>query len=248
MKRQFWGAVLIVLGVMALLQALNLFDFRLEFWPVVATVGGLAILWSSFKKTSWIGLALGLWVTAMGVFSILDNFPGLTPVTGADIARGGWPLLLVASGVSMIFGKSSMRFVYKADWKGRGSHKNAVGGMRIGQSGPWVLDGDLNLEQGVGDMRVDLTTAQITDGVHHIKVQAGIGDVVVRVPDNVNVMAVGKVGMGDLEVLTERRSGIGPNAEARVVVPDSPVELVIHAQLGLGDLNIVQRPAIKVIS
>jgi predicted membrane protein len=250
MKRQFWGAVFTILGILVLLETLGIMDLRLEFWPVMVALGGLTILWSSFRNTNWFGLALGLWVSAIGVFSILDNYEGLVPVTGGDIARGGWPLLLVALGVSMVFGKSSWRFVHKSDWKGKGwkGGSKVVGEYRVGQGGTWHLNNDLKMEHGVGDFRLDLTTADITPGVHRIDVHAGIGDVVIRVPDNVSVTAAGKVGIGDLEVLNEHRSGIGCEAQSRIVVPESTVELIIEAKLGLGDLNIVRRPAVKVIS
>lgn len=250
MKRQFWGAIFTVLGVVALLRVFNIGpDLELHFWPVVVGIAGLGILGASFRRTNWFGLALGLWLTAIGAFSVLANYN--LPLTAEQIARGGWPLLLVAIGVSMVFGRTRFSVSWDdREWKRnfKGSSSKLVGETRVGQSGTWILDKDLNMEHGIGDFRLDLTTADITEGTHHIAVQAGIGDVVIRVPDNVTVSARGKVGVGELEVLTERRSGVGCDAYSRVEVPGSPVELVIDAKLGLGEMNIVRRPATKVIS
>lgn len=243
MKRQFWGVVITILGVLALLQVLKVYQFGLAFWPVVLLLGGLAILWSSFKRLNWFGLALGLWVGGIGLFDILANAE-VSTITGGDIAKGGWPLLLVAVGVSTLFGRNSLRWIYRG-WDPRnGGSGHAIGEFRLGQGGTWVLDSDVNVSHGIGDVRVDLTTADITDGVHKISVHAGIGDLVVRVPDNVNVIVTAKVGLGDLECIGEHRSGVGPTLTKTVIVPDSGVTLEIDAELGLGDLDIVQRPSI----
>jgi lia operon protein LiaF len=249
LKRQFWGVVITIVGVLALLQVLNLFNFGLSFGPVALTLAGLAILWSSFRKVSWFGLALGLWVGGIGLFEILNN-AGLSPVDGGMIARAGWPILLVAIGVSVLFGKSSLRWVYRSgDWNrdwGKGwekRHSHVIGEVHMGQSGTWPLDGDLNLDHGVGDVRLDLTTADISAGTHRIRVHAGIGDAVIRVPDNVNVNVSARVGIGDLTVLGDRRSGMGCAITRTLVVPESPVTLEIDAHLGLGDLDVALRPA-----
>ncbi|HWI60854.1 MAG TPA: LiaF domain-containing protein [Symbiobacteriaceae bacterium] len=252
MKRQFWGLVITAIGIMALLQAMNVFNFGLAFWPVVMTLIGLSILWSSFRKVSFFGLALGLWLGGMGVADILVNAGVNTAgITSGTIAANGWPLLLVAIGVSMFFGKRSIRFIYSGDWgkgdwgKGNWSHTKsaAVGDVRIGNTGEWTLDGDMTIEHGIGDVKVDLTTARITEGVHTVRVKLGIGDLVVRVPDDVNVEAHGQLGLGDCDVLGVHRSGIAPSCNQEILVPDSPVTLKVIAHCGLGDLDIVQRPA-----
>lgn len=251
MKSQFWGVVFTAVGVMALLQMLTIMNFGLSFWPVVLTLAGLAILWSSFRKVSFFGLAVGLWVGGMGLADILVR-AGVDTVgiTGHTIAANGWPLLLVAIGVSLVFGKSPFKVSITSDWGkdwGRNAnHKSgALGDLRVGQQ-EWDLDGDLLIEHGIGDVKVDLTTARITEGTHRIQVKLGLGDLVVRVPDDVNVEASGQVGIGDCEVLDMHRSGIAPSCSRQVTVADSPITLQISAQCGLGDLDIVQRPACTV--
>lgn len=247
MKRQFWGLVFTALGIMALLQVMQVYNFGLAFWPVVMTLIGLSILWSSFRKVSFFGLALGLWIGGIGLADILVNAGVDTGgIDGGTIASNGWPLLLVAIGVSIFFGKKSIRFIYSGDWgKNVKSHKKsaAVGDVRIGNAGEWTLDGDLNVEHGIGDVKVDLTTARITEGEHHIRVKLGIGELVVRVPDDVTVYAEGQVGLGDCDVLGVHHSGIAPQCSKDIQVPDSAVILRVSAQCGLGDLDIVQRPA-----
>lgn len=243
MKRQFWGVVLTAVGVLALMQMTMGYQFGLTFWPVVLVLVGVGILWSSFWKMSWFGLALGLYLGGIGLFDILSR-AGISMITGNDISRNGWPLLLVAIGVSMFFGRKSTRwgFRYKGEWDGRREASKIVGDIRMGQ-GSWTLDNDLRIDQGIGDIKVDLTTAEITEGTHRVYVHAGIGDVVIRVPDDVNVIAAAKVGIGDLEVLGDHRSGFGCTARKVISVPDSAITLEIEAEMGVGDMNIILRPA-----
>ncbi|HYG57143.1 MAG TPA: LiaF domain-containing protein [Symbiobacteriaceae bacterium] len=237
MKRQVWGSVFTILGILALVQALTSYNLGLAFWPVVLLLIGFGILWSSFRRLSWFGLAAGLWLFGIGLFDILNNAGVVTDIDGGYIFRSGWPVVLVAIGISMVFGKRPLRITWD-------SHSNSriIGDMRMGQ-GSWVLDGDLKMDHGIGDVKVDLTTATITDGVHFVRVHGGVGDVVIRVPDNVNVTANGTVGIGDLDVLGEHRSGFGCKAARKIVVPDSPVEIIVECELGIGDVDIVMRPS-----
>jgi lia operon protein LiaF len=248
LKRQFWGVVITLVGVLALLQVLGL-NFGLQFWPVVLVLVGLSILLPSIRKLSWFGMALGAWVGGIGLFDILYAADA-APFAGNVIAKAGWPLLLVAIGVSVLFGRKSVRFMYRRDdrrgreWRwGDRDQGHVIGEVHLGQGGTWALDGDLNLDHGIGDVRLDLTTAEITEGVHRIRVHAGIGDAKIRVPDNVNIAVKARVGLGDLEALGDRRSGMSCNLVKNVIVPESLVTLEIEADVGLGELDIALRPA-----
>lgn len=241
MKRQVWGLIIVVLGVLALLQGTGQYNFGLSFWPVVGALAGFGILWSSLRKVSWFGIALGLWLTAMGVVSMVAR-AGVALPMGVDagmVAKAGWPLLLIAIGVSVMFGRARMNVTW--DWNNK--HKQgAVGELRYGRE-PWVLDRNLEIDHGVGDVKVDLSTATITDGEHLVDVKAGMGEVLIRVPDNVNVEVDAKSGIGEMTVLGDNRNGLGLHLTRSVVVPESNVTLRIRAKLGIGSLRVVSVPA-----
>lgn len=244
MKRQFWGLMLIVFGTLALLQSTGSFYFGLSFWPVVLMIAGLSILWGSFRSTSWFGLALGLWLTGMGLVDVL-HANGLTELTRGDVVSSGWPLVLVAIGLSMIFGRRR-KWVGSQHIRFEGK-SHFVGDQRMGNGGPWTLDKDLTMDHGVGDVKLDLTTAEITEGTHNVVVNAWIGDMVIRVPDNVNLAVDAEVNIGQLEVLDERREGLGNKVHQSWVVPDAKAELRITARLNIGDVRIVRGPAMRII-
>ncbi len=247
MKRTFWGIALIALGVLALLQGMGAYNFGLSFWPAVLTLIGLSIAWSSFSRRrgpQWFGLALGLWLGSMGLFDILND-AGLTMISGGDIARNGWPILLIAIGVSVVFGRSPMIVIsgrHRDRWSDGDIRAQMVGDLRYGRD-PWILEKDMNLDNTVGDVKVDLTTADITPGTHRINVSQFVGETVIKVPDNVTVRATAEAGVGEIEVLGDRRSGVSLHLEREIVVPGSPVELIIDAQLRVGSLRVVRVPA-----
>jgi lia operon protein LiaF len=241
MKRTVGGVILIALGVMATLQSMQIYNFGLAFWPAVLVLVGGSMIWSSFRHTSWFGLALGLYLGGIGLLDILSR-AGVTPYTGHDMAAKGWPLILVAVGLSVLFGKKTWwRWTDHTGGRVRlhaGSHAWGIGDVRYGQERIWQLDRDLDMSRGIGDIKLDLTTAEITDGVHRITVNGGIGDVKIRVPDNVNVSVEVHAGIGDLEVFGDCRSGLGISMQKRISVPESAVEIQIECRHAIGDVRI----------
>lgn len=248
MERRIWGFILILVGAAALVQGTGVFHLGLAFWPVVLVLLGVMLVRFSFRHwpAAWLMLGLGLWVGGIGLFDILFN-AGVTALKGADITRHAWPVLLVALGASIMFGRRAPLFK-----KGAGSFHRGHGScgrhLRVGDlyqgREPWKLDGDLDLRHSMGDAVLDLTTAVISDGEHNIKVKMGIGELLIRLPDNVSTELETQVAIGSLQVLDEQRSGIGGLSLRREIsVENSAVVLYIKARVGIGELNVVRAPA-----
>lgn len=252
MKSRLWGFILLALGILVLLQVTGVYNLGLSFWPVVLVLLAVAVLWESISHgfNSWFLLGLGLWIGGIGLFGILSA-AGVSSLTGSDIARYGWPLLLVAIGLSILIGDRG----WIGGWHGCGSFaddKNKgtcsrmchIGDLYHGRA-PWVLDKDHDFYHGIGDVVIDLTTAEIMPGSHKIFVKTGAGDVTVRVPGGVNLDVDASVGIGELDLFGETRSGFGGLSLNRVIeVEGAEATLQIEAKLGLGDLTIVYMPAI----
>lgn len=238
MKKQFLGVTLVVVGVLAMLQGLNMYNFGLEFWPVVMVIFGGLVMVSSLKRfpPQWFGLVIGGFLLAAGGLDIAHN-AGLSAYGGSMITAQFWPVLLIAIGLSVLFGRRGWMV---GKWHGKYQYK-MIGDTRMGGD-VWRLDKDLNLDHGIGDLRIDLTTAEITEGEHQIKVQGGIGDMVIRVPDNVNVTVKASVGVGDVTVFRSQRSGVSLSLEQEQVVAESSVHLHVRAQLGIGNLRVLSSP------
>lgn len=246
MRRSFWGVVFILLGVLSLLQGLGIQHFGLRGWPVFMTLVGAAIAVESFSRRrgpQWFGLALGLWLGAYGLVDILHD-AGLTDLEGSAILSGGWPLLLIAIGFSIVFGRG-IRVVVSTDRERRNrsnSPRVGVADLYYGREN-WVLDQDLTLNNAVGDLKLDLTTAEITPGIHRITVTQMAGETVIRVPDDVTVRVVAEAAAGELNIFGEKHSGVGLRVERDVIVEDSQVDLIIEAHQRLGSLKVLRLPA-----
>ncbi|MGM0688799.1 MAG: cell wall-active antibiotics response protein LiaF [Bacillota bacterium] len=251
MKQRIWGFILLVLGVLVFLQVTGIYNFGLAFWPVILLFLGIAILWESigFGVTSWFLIGLGLWVSGIGLFGILSN-AGATELTGGDLARYGWPIVLVAIGLSILIGdrpRIKGRFFCGRDDKDRASYAKMrhIGDLYHGRA-PWVLDQDYDFYHGIGDVVIDLTTAEIRPGTHKIFLKTGIGEVTIRIPDKVNIDVEASVGIGELDLFGESRSGFaGFSLSRKVEVEGAEATLQIEARLGIGDLKVQYLPAIS---
>ena len=250
MKRRVWGVLFLVLGVLVLIQVTGVYDLGLAFWPVVLLFLGLVILWESIDHgfVSWITLGLGLWVGGIGLFGILSN-AGASTLTGSDIARYGWPLLLVGIGLSILIGEKACfvgRFWSGSEdgedsWKSNKSMRH-IGDLYHGRTS-WVLDQDQEFYHGIGDVVIDLTTAEIIPGSHRIYVKAGIGEVTIRVPDGVNLDIDASVGIGELDLFGEQRSGFtGLSLHRDIIAEGAEASVKIESKLGIGDLKVLYMP------
>ena len=105
MKRQLWGMLFLTLGVLVLLQVAFGIELGLSFWPVLMLFGGASILFWAIGSGfgSWFIFGIGLWIGSIGLFGILAN-AGVGTISGSEIARFGWPILLIAIGLSIMIG------------------------------------------------------------------------------------------------------------------------------------------------
>jgi phage shock protein PspC (stress-responsive transcriptional regulator) len=85
---------------------------------------------------------------------------------------------------------------------------------------------------GIGDLTVDLSNVQLPPGDTRVDTSLGIGDLTVTVPQDVTVRVDGSVALGDSEVLGASREN------AVDEVPGSDRTLVLHAEVGLGRLEV----------
>jgi len=242
-RRFTTGLLLITIGGLLLLQTLGLAS-GISFGSVVLILVGLSIAGDGLRgrRRNVFSLGLGLWLAAMGLFGILSR-AGLTTITGGDVARMGWPVLLIFLGLSMLMGRGLRVHVISSKKSSSTEFPTQiVGDLRYGAE-PWALDDDLNLFTAVGDLRLDLTTAIVAPGTHRINVSQLVGEALVRVPDTVSVRATAQCNIGEVAIFGERRSGVGyVHLEREEIVPGSDSELIIDANLRIGSIRIERVP------
>jgi hypothetical protein len=89
-----WGLILITVGVVFLLDRLDIADFHYvihHFWPMILVVLGVSKLFNA--RTVW----NGCWLIAVGVWLQISALH-LFGMTYGD----SWPLLLIAAGICVI--------------------------------------------------------------------------------------------------------------------------------------------------
>ncbi len=95
-KQLAWGLVLIAVGVVILLQKLDvieLYNLR-HHWPLLVVGLGIIQMVTFSRASEFTG---GLWTTMIGLwlFAVMEGLYGLT-------FRNSWPLVIIVSGLTMI--------------------------------------------------------------------------------------------------------------------------------------------------
>jgi len=114
-----------------------------------------------------------------------------------------------------------------------------IGDLSIGRQ-PWVLK-NLDLWNGIGDVRLNLATAHVESGNYEIEIRGVIGDVRVLVPENLAVRVEAQVGVGEVQVFGESESGARRMVEMEDVgyaTADRRCE--INIALRIGDIEVVR--------
>ena len=175
--------------------------------------GLVDIGWRAIGSLLLVALGIGLVVTAR--------------------SRGGGGLVVLGAGLAVALAVSS------GVESGKFSFGDHVGGRRFV---PLTLDSVENgYEQGVGDLTIDLGEVTFPEGEKEIRVDVGIGDVIVHVPSDVGVKLTANIGAGDISLFgAQRARGVGLDRHMTSANYDLTTKRVhFFVNIGLGDLAVV---------
>lgn len=98
---------------------------------------------------------------------------------------------------------------------------------------------DMNIRNGIGDIKIDLSRAIIGEGETVIVINGLIGDIDIYVPYDLDVSVQASVTVGDIEVFENRQSGFNRNifVESKEY-GESPRRVKIVLSLFIGDLDV----------
>lgn len=271
MIRIFWGVVLIVVGALFALQTFGVLSANLTFWPVIFTIVGMSLVVrglfpSPFRLRSgpaWLKLSFGVWLAGIGLFDIL-HANEIIALSGRDVWSVGWFVLLIGAGLTLIFGHGKTYLPngdngqggsYREkcywgkqwlDWRDPEFYrqKGRIGDLHYGRES-WVLQRKFNIKHQFGDVRLDLTTAQIGEGTYNINVVASAGEIVILVPSDCNAIVRARTGAGTINVFGDRRDGVASYLENSFHVPESTATLNIDVRLRLGEVSVRHVPVHK---
>ena len=196
-----------------------------------ATIAGLLIVVGALvlisRLTGW-GLAprafLGTALLVVGLGLVAAAF------TGGRRARGG----LIALGIVLSLAATAST----ATWHWHGG--TAVGDRVFAPAAPSQVLPTYN--GGVGDMTVDLTGVDLAalDKPIPMRIDHGIGDVVVRVPESADVQVTVENGLGDVHLFNGQRAtnGLYEGTGAEPWAHDGTPEFLLTISSGIGDVEV----------
>ncbi len=221
----FFGAIVVAIGVLLLLDNLGIFRFHdvWQYWPVLLVAYGVSRIVDSRTPSGWIW---GGVVALVGAFFLLDTLD----IIAFNFALV-WPVLLIAFGVSVLV-RALERNQFRPGGPASGSSP-MVGAHAIfsdNKSGSDTQDFQGGQATSIfGAARFDLRNASMTVDEAVIDVNVVFGEVEVRVPETWIVINRAAVVFGGVDDKT-----IHPKPDANVKIP----RLVITGAVIFGGLNL----------
>ncbi|MFQ5861413.1 MAG: LiaF domain-containing protein, partial [Dehalococcoidia bacterium] len=179
-----------------------------------ATIASEVVL---MRGLSLWGAAIPVLLIALGIVFLLDNLD-MIEVTPGRIWGVLWPLLIIFVGLSMLRSLFWFRR-FRRHWHGprRGWSGVGPGGWpppgdrlvgQVNLGGPgWKLE-DREIRLGAGEVRMDLTQAEIPDGETNLSIHGGVGAVRVRVPREVGIAVSARTDVGSIDLFGEHTGGL----------------------------------------
>jgi predicted membrane protein len=94
-------------------------------------------------------------------------------------------------------------------------------------------------QQGIGNLDVDLQDVQFPPGQTHVKATLGVGDLVIRVPENVTVKVDARAAAGEVNLFGRSTDGTSVHETSfDSARPRLARILVLDARVGLGQVEV----------
>jgi phage shock protein PspC (stress-responsive transcriptional regulator) len=208
------------------------------------------------RPSAFVGLvSLGIALVGIGLGAALDDplgFPGSSATLGFIIALTGVSVVVLtlglrgrASGFSGFLVVMLALLLVAASAASRVQVQDGVGERTWT---PLPATGVTAFELGAGEATLDLrqldSATAPTAGPQRITVEMGAGDLTILVPNGLDTRVDASVGFGDIT----HTGGIGgatdtsgSDRSTSTVIGDQPVQVVVDAQLGLGQITIQEQ-------
>ncbi len=258
----FWGALLIIVGGLLLLQNLGVISVNVAglIGPLLMIMLGVWVLWGVFgggrpseaqqltvplegASEAEVRVNFGAGRLQMGVGAGLDEV-----ISGTF--RGGVEHKVKRTGNTLMLQLDAPDLEWRVPWGG-GQHSERDWQVRLNGGLPLALD----LRMGASDTRLDLSDARIMEltiktgasatdvtlpanaGLTRVKIEAGAASVILRVPPGVAARLNMVAGLGSVQVDTARFPRQGGYYQS----PDfdsAPNKIEVEAKTGAGSIEV----------
>jgi lia operon protein LiaF len=237
-----WPLLLVLIGMPGLFKFLSGKQSRkFPFGSVFFIVEGLFL--SLRASHHWMGLSqVGFWSLTGALIAVFVGFSLLFPKYGrfmdvivvSKSRKKSWH-----SQKSWDSMKGKPTAQYDSYAKEPRRSLLILGDLSIGRN-PWVLK-DMRLWNGIGDIRVNLTTAHVENGTYKVEIHGWIGEVRVLVPEDLPVFIVANVSIGDILLFGEENAGTGRTAHHQdVEYATATRRCEIEIGLHIGEVEVVR--------
>lgn len=199
----FWGLLIIGLGVLWLLNNLEITNIELgemvsTYWPLLLVAWGLEILFKEGRTEhkSASGIVNGLIVLGLGLL-LLGWRLELYYLDWTHFWKVFWPAVLILIGWNLL---RSGR-----EYKG-GTHWTVMSGMKMSETG-WKLESGGFIVI-MGGVDLDLRSAAIPPGETVLHLTAIMGGIEVKIPDWLAVECEGTAVLGGVTLFKDDAGGI----------------------------------------
>jgi phage shock protein PspC (stress-responsive transcriptional regulator) len=167
---------------------------------------------------------------------------GIGLLIGSVFGRGRWLILAGVLIAPIVVVSQVAPFATFAD--GWNVDSSSAGEIRSTPSDLTELRSDYQL--GAGSVRLDLTELDLEGEDVAVRVDIGAGEIRVVVPDDVEVDATARTGIGQVRLFDVRAAGgIGPGEQQATFAPDgeSRGRIQLELQTGLGEIRVESAPS-----
>lgn len=188
---------------------------RIGLGIVLVAAGSLWLLSATDVVDLSYGVSIGVLLVLIGLLIALT--PGrhrLLAVVGILVVLAGIPALFVDSGV----------------WT------EGIGDEVATPKSSAELE---PFEQGIGRLTVDLTTPDLPLDERTIKASVGIGELVVRLPEDTDVTMDAHAGIGSIEAIGRRERGIDVDLTG-ISSTSGSQEVELRLEVGIGSVRVEQ--------
>lgn len=211
------------------------------------------------RRPSWfVGLmSVGIALVGLGLGAALAEplgYPGSVGTLGLLIGLTGVSLVVLGLGISGRAAGFSGFLVVVLGLALVGSAAASRVEVESSSFGPRVWTpvpaaGDTRFEHGGGDVVLDLARFEGAElggrTPQRLDVEVGGGDLSIRVPDGVTVRVEAEVGFGSIVQRSADGStapdSTGPDQQVTTTLGDGPVQVIVDAQLGVGQITIEEQ-------
>lgn len=179
-------------------------------------------------------IIFGLILVLLGCLLILDN---LGVLDFFEVILTYWPILLIIIGIYYVF-KSPQRNEEKKEKSADLIHRSSVfEDIQLNINSKNFKGGSLSTL--FGDIILDISQVEFAEGEHILKINAAIGDIIIKVPDQYNIKYDNSTIIGSLQVFDNNLNGVFRNLKLETHVAQNLNHKfhIITSQI-IGDLKI----------